>query len=158
MLYPLTHMAKTQRNTAMNYVSLSGNDLVQLAQTGDAGAVGELQRRNAKGSASLLLATFGVGVNIDSPTPQEQTVMNITPQSGAAPVAQNPAPCVNTSTSEDLIALITQQVIAALTQQPQAAAPAAPTAKQSWHPSPSTVITVAHAMGVDGQRRVRVHQ
>ena len=115
----------------MNYVSLSGNDLVQLAQTGDAGAVGELQRRNAKGSrfAAKNLATLGVSVNIDSPTPQEQTVMNITPQSGAAPVAQNPAPCVNTSTSEDLIALITQQVIAALTQQPQAAAPAAPTAK-----------------------------
>ena len=104
----------------MNYVSLSGNDLVQLAQTGDAGAVGELQRRNAKGSrfAAKNLATLGVSVNIDSPTPQEQTVMNITPQSGAAPVAQNPAPCVNTSTSEDLIALITQQVIAALTQQP----------------------------------------
>ena len=116
----------------MNYVNLSSNDLGQLAQTGDAGAVGELQRRYTdKGSrhAAKQLKLLGVSVNTDSPTPQEQTVMNITPQSGAAPVAQNPAPCTNTSTPEDLIALITQQVVAALTQQPQAAAPAAPTAK-----------------------------
>ena len=127
----------------MKYVSLSGNDLVQLAQTGDAGAVGELQRRNAKGSrfAAKNLATLGVSVNTDSPTPQEQTVMNFTPQSGAAPVAQNPAPCINTTNQADLIAALRelqqqqlqlQALFAAMNQQPQAAAPvvpAAPTAK-----------------------------
>ena len=84
----------------MNYVNLSSNDLGQLAQTGDAGAVGELQRRYTdKGSrhAAKQLKLLGVSVNTDSPTPQEQTVMNITPQSGAAPVAQNPIPCTNTT-------------------------------------------------------------
>ena len=114
----------------MNYVNLSSNDLGQLAQTGDAGAVGELQRRYTdKGSrhAAKQLKLLGVSVNTDSPTPQEQTVMNITPQSGAAPVAQNPAPCINTTNQADLIAALRelqqqqlqlQAVFAAMNQRP----------------------------------------
>ena len=126
----------------MNYVNLSSNDLGQLAQTGDAGAVGELQRRYTdKGSrhAAKQLKLLGVSVNTDSPTLQErcnalmkeQTVMNITPQSGAAPVAQNPIPCTNTTNQADLIAALQQlqTMIAAMNQQPQAAAPVVPTAK-----------------------------
>ena len=55
----------------MNYVNLSSNDLGQLAQTGDAGAVGELQRRYTdKGSrhAAKQLKLLGVSVNTDSPS------------------------------------------------------------------------------------------